>query len=131
MKTYKEIILAIVIGFFVGIVSVFLGVIGSLMLTLVLLTGLHEDFKLALGTTFLATISPVTLGGVYEFWRANKVDWVSAILLGISFFVGNMISAKFLIGRVHEETLYFAYGLFSLVTAYLFIRRSKFIKWLK
>ena len=73
----------------------------------------------------------MTLGGAYEFWRANKVDWVSAILLGISFFVGNMISAKFLIGRVHEETLYFAYGLFSLVTAYLFIRRSKFIKWLK
>lgn len=115
------------IGFIAGILSVFVGVGGIIMLPLLMLSGIISDYKTVLGTMFFATISPVSLGAIYNFYKQKKIDFVVGAILGVGFFIGNFIASKYFIGIIADEVLYLLFSIYSLIISFKFMKLSGYI----
>lgn len=116
-----RILLTIFIGTLGGLIGGALGLGPSaLMLPAILILGIIKDYKTAVGTILLAVLPPVTLLGVIDYYKRDKIDIkISGILFITSFlaaYVGAIINKK-----LKESTLeYIASFIFFLISSYYF-----------
>ena len=89
--------------------------------------GIIEDFKKIIGTIIIPVISPVTIFPLYEFYKRNLVDVKLGLFLGIGYFIGSYVTSKYFLNVFHKDTLCLVYGIFSIVTGFIFIKKSKII----
>ena len=106
---------------------VYIGVGMSLMLPLLLFTNVITDFNTAVGTIFLTVYSPILTIPTYNFYKNGNLDLLVAVSTGLGFFIGSYVTSTYYMNSVSKEMLYLWFGVYSLVTGYIFIKKSKYI----
>lgn len=128
MNNILRYILSFIIGAIAGSTFIYIGVGTSIIVPLLLFLGVLTDFKKIIGTIMIPVISPVTIFPLYEFYKQNLVDIKVGLFLAIGYFLGSYVASKYFLNVFDKETLYFMYGIFSLIAGFVFIRKSKIIK---
>jgi uncharacterized membrane protein YfcA len=125
MNNFLRYVLAFIIGMIGGTTFIYIGVGTTIMIPLIILLGVIEDFKKTIGTIIIPVISPVTIFPLYEFYKRNLLDIKVGMFLGIGYFIGSYITSKYFLDVFHKDTLCLIYGLFSIVVGFIFIKKSK------
>ena len=125
MNIYLRYVLAFIIGMIGGTTFIYIGVGTTIMIPLIILLGVIEDFKKTIGTIIIPVISPVTIFPLYEFYKRNLLDVKIGMFLGLGYFIGSYITSKYFLDVFHKDTLCLIYGLFSIVAGFIFIKKSK------
>ena len=120
-KTVLTIGLGLVAGLFGGTI----GASGiELMLPGLLILGIVNDYKMAVGTVLTAILAPLSIGAVYVYYKRKQVVPKTALLLIISYAVAAYFSAK-LAKTIPNQKIQFmaafyflSIGLFMLWNAY-------------
>jgi uncharacterized membrane protein YfcA len=124
-------IVKIVISLFIGIVSgaltVYTGIGASMMVPLVMFFGLIKDYRTAVGTMLLTVITPAFIVPVYSYYKSDRLDLNVGIPIAIGYIIGNYITSIYFMDSVNNESLYLIFGIYSLIIAYIFIKKSKYI----
>lgn len=128
MNNVLRYLLSIIIGGLGGITSVYIGVSTSLMIPLIIFTGIIDNLQSVVGTTLIPIISPVTIFPLYEFYKRKLIDIKVGLFLAIGFFISSYTTSKYFLNVFNKDTLCLAYGIFSLFVAFIFIKKSKIIK---
>jgi uncharacterized membrane protein YfcA len=128
MNNFLRYLLAFIIGAIGGATFVYIGVGTTIMIPLIILLGVVEDFKKVIGTIIIPVISPVTIYPLYEFYKRNLVDVKLGLFLGVGYFIGSYTTSKYFLDTFHKDTLCFIFGLFSIISGFIFIKKSKIIK---
>ena len=128
MNNFLRYVLAFIIGAISGMTFVYIGVGTTLMVPLIILLGVIEDFQKVIGTIIVPVISPVTIFPLYEFYKRNLLDIKVGLFLGIGYFISSYITSKYFLDVFHKDTLCLLYGIFSIVAGLIFIKKSKIIK---
>lgn len=127
MNNIVRILISFMIGIIGGITMVYIGVGMSLMLPLLLFTNVITDFNTAVGTIFLTVYSPILTIPTYNFYKNGNLDLLVAVSTGLGFFIGSYVTSTYYMNSVSKEMLYLWFGVYSLVTGYIFIKKSKYI----
>ena len=128
MNNILRYVLSFIIGLIGGTTFIYIGVGTTIMIPLIILLGVIEDFKKTIGTIIIPVISPVTIFPLYEFYKRNLVDVRVGLFLGMGYFIGSYVTSKYFINFFHKDMLCLIYGIFSIVVGLIFIRKSKIIK---
>jgi uncharacterized membrane protein YfcA len=128
MNNILRYVLSFIIGLIGGITSVYIGVSTSIMIPLIIFTGIIDNLQSVVGTTLIPIISPVTIFPLYEFYKRKLIDVKVGVFLAIGFFISSYITSKYFLNIFHKDTLCLIYGLFSMVVAFVFIKKSKILK---
>jgi uncharacterized membrane protein YfcA len=128
MNNFLRYSITLIIGALGGITSVYIGVSTSIMIPLIIFTGIIDNLQSVIGTTLIPIISPVTIFPLYEFYKHKLVDVKVGLFLAIGFFISSYTTSKYFLNVFHKDTLCLLYGLFSIVVAFIFIKKSKILK---
>jgi uncharacterized membrane protein YfcA len=128
MNNFLRYVLAFIIGAISGMTFVYIGIGTTIMVPLIMLLGVIEDFQKVIGTIILPIVSPVTIFPLYEFYKRNLVDVKVGLFLAIGYFISSYITSKYFLDVFHKDTLCLIYGLFSIVAGLIFIKKSKIFK---
>jgi uncharacterized membrane protein YfcA len=109
----------LLIGLISGMIESSLG-ISFLIIPLLLLFNIFSDYKTALGTMLCAFVFPLSLGAVYFHYHQNNIEFSSALVLGISYFIGATIASKHICNISNENLMLFA-GIFLLLAGIYYI----------
>ncbi len=86
-------VLLFIIGFFVGMAAISIGIGGALFLTPIMVGFLHFDIKRAVSTSLLFVVFS-SISGLISFSVHGLVDYKAGIILGIGSLVGVYFGAK-------------------------------------
>ena len=128
MNNFLRYLITLIIGALGGITSVYIGISTSIMIPLIIFTGIIDNLQSVVGTTLIPIISPVTIFPLYEFYKRKLVDVKVGVFLAIGFFISSYTTSKYFLNVFHKDTLCLLYGLFSMVVAFIFIKKSKILK---
>ena len=125
MNNTLRYILSFIIGLIGGTTFIYIGVGTSLMIPLIILLGVIENFQKVIGTIIIPVISPVTIFPLYEFYKRDLLDINVGLFLSVGYFIGSYVTSKYFLNVFHKDTLCLVYGLFSIVIGFIFIKKSK------
>ena len=125
MNNTLRYILSFIIGLIGGTTFIYIGVGTSLMIPLIILLGVIENFQKVIGTIIIPVISPVTIFPLYEFYKRDLLDINVGLFLSVGYFIGSYVTSKYFLNTFHKDTLCLVYGLFSIVIGFIFIKKSK------
>jgi uncharacterized membrane protein YfcA len=114
-----EILVGIILGGFLGITG--LAPLGVLLITLDYLK--IGDYKTNLGTILFVNLFPITIGAVYNFWKAKKINFTMGLLLIVGIITGSFISSHFVVKKKHSlsvKSIKYITAIISLIMAILF-----------
>ena len=116
-----EYIIQIILGLITG---AFLGITGIAPTGLVLI--LLEYFKIGeykknLGAILLINMFPITIGSVYEFYKAKKINYELGIILLGTVILGSYIGSKIVVGNGFNLSLKQSKYITSLLGFVIFI----------
>lgn len=107
------------IGVGAGILAGLFGVGGGMIIVPALIFLLGFSQISASGTSLVALLLPVGLGGVYAFYMAGKIDSTNikqGLLISVGMFIGSFIGAKIALG-FPDQILKRAFAVFLVVVA--------------
>lgn len=93
------IIIEFLLGLFAG---GFLGVTGIAPMGLLLVIFEYlsiGDYKTNLGTLLFLNLFPISVGSVYEFWRAKKINFKMGFILLLSVVLGSYLSSRLVVRK--------------------------------
>ena len=114
-------ILTLMLGLLSGIFGGAFGLGGTfVMLPGLLLLGIIQDYKTAVGTVLLSLLPPISILAVIEYYKRKKVDTYIGIILCITYFFGAYFGS--LINNMYSiKTLeYFTAFSFLMISAMFF-----------
>jgi uncharacterized membrane protein YfcA len=127
MNDIVRILISFMIGVISGITTVYIGVGGSLMIPLLLCTNVITDFKTAVGTMLLSIYSPILTFPTYNFYKNGNLDILVAVSADLGYFIGSYVISAHYINNVSNKMLQLVFGIYSLIVAYIFIKKSKYV----
>ena len=90
----NTILILVAIGIFAGTVSGFVGVGGGIVIVPLLIYALGMSQHEAQGTTLFILLPPVGLLAVYNYWKADTINWNDGIVVALAFVIGGYIGSK-------------------------------------
>lgn len=123
---YYKYSIILLIGIIAGMIESSIG-ISFIIIPLLLLSNVIIDYKIALGTTLCAFLFPLSIGAVYVHYKKNHIEIYSAIILGISYFIGATIASKYICNISNEKIALFA-GISLILFGVYYIYKSKYTK---
>lgn len=90
----NTILILVAIGIFAGTVSGFVGVGGGIVIVPLLIYALGMSQHEAQGTTLFILLPPVGLLAVYNYWKADTINWNVGIVVALAFVIGGYIGSK-------------------------------------
>ena len=123
MNNILRYVLSFIIGLIGGTTFIYIGVGTSLIIPLIIFLGVIDNFQKVIGTTIIPVISPVTIFPLYEFYKRDLLDINVGLFLSVGYFIGSYVTSKYFLNTFHKDTLCFVYGLFSIVTGFIFIKK--------
>ncbi len=103
----KEIIVLIFTGFFVGVISGFLGIGGGVIMIPILVGILGYSQQLAQGTSLAILLPPVSILAVMNYYKAGYIDVRATIIMVLTYMIGSYFSSK---SAVTLDTVYLKKG---------------------
>lgn len=127
MNNFLRYLLSFIIGLLGGTTFIYIGVGTTIMIPLIMILGIIEDFKKIIGTIIIPVISPVTIFPLYEFYKRNLLDIKVGLFLGMGYFIGSYVTSRYFLDVFNKEALCLIYGLFSIIAGFIFIKKSKIL----
>jgi uncharacterized membrane protein YfcA len=93
-----ELILGLIAGIFLGITGI--PAIGLILLILDYLK--IGDYKSNLGSILFLNLFPITIGSIYEFYKANKINYNLGFILLFSIIIGSFFGSKMVVGEKNK-----------------------------
>lgn len=119
IRIIYTILVGLVFGVMVGTIGMFPG--GFIALILYNL-GVFTDFKLCLGTVLLLLALPFTVGGMYEYHKAGKIDYKIGIILFITTVIGSYLGGKTsFYYQLSDKTIKYAQAVITTIIAFVTI----------
>ena len=103
-KAKRKMLLAMVLGFLIGVECGFMGSAGGVLMLMVLILVLGMDAKMAVGTSSLVMALVALTGAVSHLMMGAKLEIVPAIVMTLACTVGAVISSRFA-NRVSDTTM--------------------------
>ena len=124
-----------IIEAFFGILSgLFLGITGIPASGITLL-GLDyfkvNDYKSILGAILFLNLFPISLGSVWEFHKAGKIDFIMGEILLLTIIIGSYIGSKYVVSgknQLSTKTIKYITSYFSFLTGILFLLSAYYEK---
>jgi uncharacterized membrane protein YfcA len=127
MNKIVKIMISLFIGIVGGALTVYTGIGPSMMVPLVIFFGIIKEYRTAVGTMLLSAITPASIFTVYTYYKSDRLDLNVGISVAIGYIIGNYITSAYFMDSINNEVLYLIFGIYSLVVAYTFIKKSKYI----
>jgi uncharacterized membrane protein YfcA len=116
IRIIYTILIGLVFGIMVGTTGFFPG--GFIALLLYNL-GVFNDFKLCLGTVLFILALPFSIGGIYEYHKAGKIDYKIGFILFITAAFGSYLGAKYTFYyKPSDKIIEYAQGIIALIIAF-------------
>lgn len=106
-------VLGLISGLFLGITGIL--PIGLLLIALDILK--IGDYKSNLGAILFLNLFPITIGSIFDFYKANQINFSLGVILLASITFGSFIGSKYVVG---EKKVFSVKGI-KYITAYLSI----------
>ncbi len=106
-----ETIIGLLTGLFLGITGI--APFGLVLIALDMLK--IGDYKSNLGTILFLNLFPITIGSVYEFYKAKQINLSLGLILLLSIILGSFIGSKYVVGGKNV----FSTKAIKYITAYL------------
>ena len=106
-------VLGLISGLFLGITGIL--PIGLLLIALDILK--IGDYKSNLGAILFLNLFPITIGSIFDFYKANQINFSLGVILLASVTFGSFIGSKYVVG----EKNVFSVRDIKYITAYLSI----------
>lgn len=90
-----ELIIGLIAGLFLGVTGI--APVGLILIALEIFK--IGDYKTNLGSILFLNLFPISIGSVYEFYKANKIDYRLGGILTLSIIIGSYISSKIFLDR--------------------------------
>lgn len=103
-KAKRKMLLAMVLGFLIGVECGFMGSAGGVLMLMVLTLVLGMDAKMAVGTSSLVMALVALTGAVSHLMMGAKLEIVPAVVMTLACTVGAVISSRFA-NRVSDTTM--------------------------
>lgn len=117
-------VISAITGSFVGLLSGWIGVSGSVYIELALLiTGLAKSQSKAAGTTLFAMMFPISALAVYEYYKKGDVDMKNGLIICLFYTILAGVGAKLNVMFSQKTTLYLA-GVLQLFAAAIFFHQG-------
>lgn len=115
MSLYTIIVLAL-IGVVAGILSGFVGIGGGILIVpaLVFLLGLTQHQ--AQGTSLALMLPPIGILAVYNYYKADSVNWKYALIIAVCFVLGGFLGSKLSLA-LSPQKVKRIFGVFMLLVA--------------
>ena len=124
IENYGSIIALIIISITSGVLVSILGGGGySILIPLILFTGILENEKIATGTTLLAISLPIALITAMEYYNSDLVHLKYAGIICVFLIIGMLIGNKY-IHKVNNDMLRKIVGVFLLFSGSLTLFQS-------
>jgi uncharacterized membrane protein YfcA len=122
-----EILIGMIAGGFLGITG-----IPPLGVLLILLDYLKiGNYKSNLGTILFINLFPITIGAVYHFWQAKKINYNMGLFLLTGIIIGSFISSHFVVKKENPlsiKTLKFISAFLGLIISIAFFYSAYYEK---
>lgn len=115
MELQHAVILA-VIGVTAGVLGGMLGIGGAVIIVPALVVFLGYSQQLSQGTALIMMVLPVGALAAFQYYQKGFVDVKAALILGVFFFVGGFLGAKFAT-HVPENVLKKSFAIMLIVIA--------------
>ncbi|MFN5844834.1 MAG: sulfite exporter TauE/SafE family protein [Flavobacteriia bacterium] len=116
--TSSTIVILILIGFFAGILSGFVGIGGGVIIVPALVFFLGLSQHEAQGTSLFVLMMPVVGLAVYNYWRENSINWNYGFIIALAFVIGGFFGSKISL-KLSPSVVKLAFGL---IMAYVSLR---------
>lgn len=124
INNYGSIIALIIISITSGILVSILGGGGySILIPLILFTGILENEKIATGTTLLAISLPIALITAMEYYNSDLVHLKYAGIISIFLIIGMLIGNKY-IHKINNDMLRKVVGIFLIFSGTMTLIQS-------
>lgn len=111
-----------IIGVCAGTIGAITGTSGSsVILPGLLISGVVNDYKTAVGTTLLSILPPVSLASFYSYWKAGKYQFDSAIFVSLFYVLTSFFVGMWVVKRASEKSLYLFSFCYSLLLGSYFL----------
>ena len=107
LYTY-EILIEIFCGLIIGILFSITGIAPMSIFLLMMSLFNIGDYKTNLGTVLFVYLFPITIGSVYEFYKAKKINFKLGFILLFSIIIGSIIASKVVLNKenpLSEKTI--------------------------
>ena len=94
LMTTQTIIIIILIGIFAGILSGFVGVGGGILIVPALVMAMGMSQFEAQGTSLFVMLIPVGILAVFNYAKADFVNWKVGVIIAIAFVLGGFFGSK-------------------------------------
>ncbi len=81
------------------------------------------DYKTILGTVLYVILFPLTIGSVFEFYKANKINFCVGNILLVTIVIGSYIGSKLVLDehlKLTEKTIKYITAVMTLIASILF-----------
>ena len=92
--SFSTVILLIIIGFFAGILSGFIGVGGGILMIPLLIVFLGFTQYEAQGTALFAMLPPIGILAAMNYYKEGFVKWEYAAVIALAFVLGGYVGSK-------------------------------------
>jgi len=121
-----RIILTLIVGIISGFLGGALGIGGIMIVPCLLLFGVITDYKMAVGTTLLAMLPPISNLAVMDYNNRKKIDYLVAAILCISFIVAAKYGAIVNKSYSDKDLKYLSAAIFF-ITGFYFLRAGYYV----
>ncbi len=90
----NTIIILLAVGLVAGFMSGLVGIGGGVIIVPILVYFLHQNQKMAQGTTLFMFLMPIGLLGVYNYYKEGQIDYKSALIMASTFIIGSYLGSK-------------------------------------
>ena len=116
-------LLLVLVGVAAGVASGLFGIGGGLVIVPILVTLLHFEQKLAVGTSLGALLLPVSLPAVITYYNEDRIQLATAVLIALGLIFGAFAGARIALG-LPSTTVKRLYAIFLLIVAIRFITQA-------
>ena len=99
----NEVYLLLIFGLIAGTLSGLIGIGGGIILVPALIYFLGFSQHSAQGTVLFMFLLPIGVLGTYNFWQKGYVDWRTASIMAITYFIGSFIGSKIAISMDQNQ----------------------------
>ncbi len=113
----------IMAGIFAGIFSGLLGIGGGIILVPLMVFVMKMPLREAIGTCLVSLLLPVGGSGVYEYWKAGKINGDNiklGLLLSLGLFLGGFLGAK-LSFMLPDKVIRYVFAFIMFATGFKFL----------
>ena len=124
-----------IIEFLLGLLSGgFLGITGIAPMGLLVIAFDYlgiGDYKTNLGSIIFLNLFPISIGSVYEFWKAKKINFKMGFILLVSVILGSYISSNFVVRKDNPlsiKTIKYISAILGLIISFVFFYSAYYDK---